>query len=377
MDIKKITSNPMYKYLFLLTIAITIGFQGWRTLFNNFAVDTVGINGLQVGIIQSFREIPGFLALFVVYILLIIKEHRLAAFSTLILGLGVSITGYLPTYYGLIFSTIIMSTGFHYFETTNQSLTLQYFSKAESPHVFGSLRSFSAICNIIVGASIWILSQFLSLQEMFLIIGFTVVLFSLYAFFADPVNKELPVQKKKMVLRKKYWLFYVLNFLTGARRQVFVVFAVFLLVKHYNFSVKAITILFIINNIINFFINPFIARLIIRYGERKILSFEYIALVFIFMAYAFIENQYVAALLYILDHIFFNFYIGLKTYFHKTADPEDIAPSMAVGFTINHISAVIIPIFGGLLWMLNWRIPFIAGAILSFVSIFFARKIRT
>ena len=82
-------------------------------------------------------------------------------------------------------------------------------------------------------------------------------------------------------------------------------------------------------------------------------------------------------LLYILDHIFFSFAMATKTYFQKVADPRDIAPSMAVGFTINHIAAVVLPALGGFLWMLDYRIPFIAGACMSAVSLAAVQLIRT
>jgi len=154
-------------------------------------------------------------------------------------------------------------------------------------------------------------------------------------------------------------------------------FAVFLLVKKFQFSVQELTILFIFNNLVNFFLSPLIGRLIIRLGERKVLSVEYISLIFVFLAYAFFESKLVMAVLYILDHIFFNFAIAIKTYFQKVGDPRDIGPSMAVGFTINHIAAVIFPVVGGFLWMLDYRIPFIIGAGISAVSLAAAQKIIT
>lgn len=373
-DLKK---NIMYQYLMLLVIAATAGHQGWRTLFNNLAVDEVGINGFQVGVIQSVREIPGFLALLVVYLLLVIKEHRLSAISVLFVGLGVALTGFFPSFYGLIFTTLIMSIGFHYFETTNKSLTLQYFSIEKSPFVFAKQKSWTAIANISMGAFIYGISHVLSLQSSFILIGLAVFAMGVWALFWKPTDKNIIPQNKGMVLRKKYWLFYVLNFLSGARRQIFVVFAVFMLVEKYNYSVSDIAILFVVNNIITYFISPYIARGINRFGERKMLSAEYFSLIFVFMGYAFIENGLLIAGLYVIDHVFFGFSMGINTYFQKTGDQKDIAPSMAVGFGINHISAVVIPVIGGFLWMINPQIPFLAGAILSIVSLGFVQLIRT
>ena len=127
----------------------------------------------------------------------------------------------------------------------------------------------------------------------------------------------------------------------------------------------------------NFLLAPVIAKAINRFGERKVLSLEYSSLIFIFGAYAFVNNPWIVGVLYVLDHVFFNFSIAIKTYFHKTGDTEDIAPSMAVSFTINHIAAVVFPLFGGILWILDWRIPFIIGAVISALSLFFVQFIRT
>lgn len=365
----------MFKYLSVLTICSTLGLYVWRTLFDNFAVNEVLLDGVHIGLLQSVREIPGFLALLVVYALLIIKEHRLSALSVLILGIGVMATGLLPSFSGLIFTTLIMSFGFHYFETTNQSLTLQYFNKETSPIIFGKLRSYSAASNIIASGLILLLAPHLSYASLYFVFGGIVACSALWAFNQNPTSQNIVPQKKKMVLRKKYWLFYTLTFMAGARRQIFIAFAVFLLVKNFNFSVTEVALLFLINNLINYFLSPFIGKCIVRFGERHVLSLEYFSLVFIFVAYATVDSKLLIALLYIADHIFFNFAIAIRTFFQKIADPSDIAPSMAVGFTINHIAAVFLPAVGGLLWMVDYRIPFIMGAVLSLISLALVQQI--
>ncbi|MCK5312713.1 MAG: hypothetical protein KAJ62_11415 [Desulfobacteraceae bacterium] len=248
---KNITKNPMFRYLILLTICSTVGLQTWRTLFNNFSVEIVNLNGYQVGVIQSVREIPGFLALLVIYFLFIIKEHRLSALSILLLGLGIALTGFLPFYQGVIITTLIMSFGFHYYETTNQSLTLQYFGKEISPWVFGKQRSLAAATNIVVGTCIFFLTPILSYTQLYLLFGLLIVAASLWALTQNPTDKNIVPQHKKMIFKKKYSLFYFLTFMSGARRQIFMAFAIFLMVKNFNFSIQEITALFVVNNIIN------------------------------------------------------------------------------------------------------------------------------
>lgn len=368
--------KPMYRFLMVLTISSTIGLQAWTTLFNNFAVEQVGLTGSQVGVIQSVREIPGFLTLLAVFFMLIIKEHRLSALSILFLGVGLGITGIFPSYAGLMTTTLIMSFGFHYYETTNQSLTLQYFDTQTSPWVFGKLRSIAAASSIAIGIFIYVVAGLLDFSKTYLIIGGIITATAIWGFIGNPTDINIVPQHKKMIFRWRYWLFYFLTFMAGARRQIFMAFAVFLLVEKFHYTVQEVTILFVVNNLVNYFLSPFIGNCIIRFGERKVLSLEYASLIVIFLAYAVVDSGWAVALLYILDHIFFNFAIAIRTYFQKVADPKDIAPSMAVGFTINHIAAVFIPALGGALWMVDYRIPFVVGAFLSLISLMAVQKIR-
>ena len=366
----------MYRYLLVLTIASTAGLQIWRTLFNNFAVESAGLDGIHVGILQSVREIPGFLALLAVYLILIIQEHRLSALSVLVLGIGVAATGSFPSFGGLILTTLVMSFGFHYFETTNQSLTLQYFDARTSPWVFGKQRSYAAAANISVGILIYTLSPVMNYASLYAVLGGVIIVMALWGFSRDPSDRDLVPQHKKMIFRRRYWLFYFLTFMSGARRQIFTAFAVFLMVKVFEYSVQEIAILFLVNNMVNYIISPMIGRAIIAYGERKVLTVEYASLILVFIAYAFVGSKWIVALLYVLDHIFFNFAIAIRTYFQKVSHPKDIAPSMAVGFTINHIAAVVLPVLGGMAWMVDYRIVFLCGAGMSLISLIAVQKIK-
>src|SRR3546814_8002703 len=140
-----------------------------------------------------------------------------------------------------------------------------------------------------------------------------------------------------MVLRKRYWLYYALVFMSGARRQIFTVFAGFLMVEKFHYDVGAIALLFLLNAAINTWLAPKIGRYIARVGERQALIFEYIGLIGVFAASAFVENAAVAAGLYVVDHMFFALAIAIKTYFQKIADPADIASTAGVKIGRAHV----------------------------------------
>jgi predicted MFS family arabinose efflux permease len=369
--------KPMLRFLAVMTAASMVGLQGYTILFNNYAVEVLNLDGNGVGFVQSVREIPGFLALLAVFLILIMKEHRLAALSIAFLGCGTALTGLLPSFSGLIFTTLVMSFGFHYYETTNQSLTLQYFSKGVSPIVFGRLRSLAAASSIASGVLIWVLGLFLEYRGTFLVTGGLVFMVGLWGLLQDPTHKNVAPQRQRMILKKKYMLYYILTFLAGARRQIFTVFSIFLLVKIFQFSVRDMTLLFIVNNTIAWIANPLIGKAIVKFGERRISSIEYAGVIMIFLVYAFTGSKILAASMYILDNILFNFSVAIRTYFQKIGDPKDIAASMAVGFTINHIAAVFLPALGGLLWMIDYRIPFLAGAVLGVASLIAAQFMKS
>lgn len=368
--------NKAYPFLLLLTAAVSIGLQGWRTLFSNYAVHVVKADGFWIGLIESVREIPGLLSCVVVYFLYLFREHKLMSHSTLILGLGVLITGLFPFKMGLLTATLVMSIGFHFAETCRQSLVLQCFELDESAGAFGYIRSVTAMSNIGVGLLIYAFTFFASMSATLVTIGMIAMLVALYSYFMKFPTEKTGGQRKKMVVKRKYWLFYLLNFLAGSRRQIFIVFSVLLLVQKYNFTVKGIAVLFICSNFFNAFMAERLSRKIDELGERKILVFESIIAFSIFMAYAFIDNGYLAASLCVVDSVVFSFLIAIKTYLHKIADRPDIASSTAVGFTFNHIAAVVFPIIGGIMWMYDKRIPFIIGGALSIISLLCANLIK-
>ena len=202
LETDSIKRNPMFVYLVVLTISSTVGLQTWTTLFNNFAVDVAKLGGNHVGMIQSIREIPGFLALLAVFVIRFIPEHRLSAVSILVLGVGLAATGFFPSFVGIALTTLVSSFGFHYYETTNMSLTLQYFKKHESPWVFGRLTSLAAATSIGIGLLIWLMMTYLSFSQVYLIVGAVIASAGLWAFTRDPSDPQALPQRKRMILRK-------------------------------------------------------------------------------------------------------------------------------------------------------------------------------
>ena len=338
-------------FLILMAVAMPLSFSTWMALINNFAIERAAFTGVEIGILQSLREIPGFLAFAVVFLLLLMREQTLGLVSLLLLGIGTAITGALPSVVGLYATTVLMSLGFHYYETVRQSLVLQWISKEEAPHFMGQLIAVGSFSGLISFALIWfgIDKGGLDMVWVYVIAGGSTMAITLFCWVTFPRFPEKVEQHKKLFMRGRYWLYYLITFMAGARRQIFVVFAGFLMVEKFGFSVTSITLMFLVNGGLNMYVAPKIGKLIAHWGERRALTFEYVGLVGVFVTYAFVDTAWIAVILYIIDHMFFSMAIAIKTYFQKIADPADMASQAGVAFSINHIAAVVIPAAFGFL----------------------------
>lgn len=365
--------------LFLLAGASPIAFATWQALLNNFVVESVSFTGVEIGILQSLREIPGFLAFTVVFVLLVVKQQNFAILSLIVLGLGTALTGFFPSALGLYITTVIMSIGFHYLETMQTSLSLQWLDKQEAPRVLGQIIAMRSFASLVVlgGLFVWLKFYDADYTVIYLVAGILTVTIGLFCWFTIPHHPDHVAQKKELFLRKRYWLYYVLTFLAGARRQIFTVFAGFLLVQKFGFAVDTIVLLFLVNSALNIWIAPKIGELISHIGERHVLTLEYAGLIIIFLSYAVVESAVIALILYLLDHLFFSMAIAIKTYFQKIADPADIAATSGISFTINHIAAVLLPAALGFVWIIEPGLVFVIGAGIAVMSLLLSQLIPT
>ena len=363
--------------LIVMTIAMTLAFATWMALLNNFVVERAAFTGKEIGILQSIREIPGFLAFTTVFVLLLIREQIFAYISLAVLGIGVALSGYFPSEAGLYLTTFVMSVGFHYYETVKQSLSLQWLSIDEAPAVLGKLIAVSSVASLVVYSFLWLGQGYLSLsyETIYFVAGGSCFILTLFMWLGFPTFTSVIPQRKHLLLRKRYWLYYALTFMGGARRQIFMVFAGFLMVEKFGYSVSDIAALFIINHLFNWAFASRIGVLVGRIGERRALTFEYCGLFCVFTAYAFVDSAAWAGALYVADHLFFSLAIAIKTYFQKIADPADMASTAGVAFTINHIAAVFIPVLCGLVWLVSPMLVFLMGSVMALISLLLARNI--
>ena len=367
--------------LFLMAAAMPIAFATWSALLNNFVIEVADFDGSDIGLLHTVREIPGFLAVGVIAIIIFMREQVLGLVSLILLGAATAITAWFPSLGGILTITMLSSIGFHYYETVNQSLQLQWLPKDRAPQVLGWLVAAGSAATLFSYGLIVLLWEPLGLTYniVYMLSGGLTAAIALFCLLAYPQFEAPNPQIKRLILRKRYWLYYALQFMSGARRQIFVVFAGFMMVEKFGFAVHEVTALYLINLLANMVFGPFMGKAVAVFGERNTLCFEYVGLIIVFLAYGGIYffgwGVLLAATLYVVDHLFFALALALKTYFQKIADPGDIAPTAAVAFTINHIAAVFLPVGLGLLWLLSPGAVFALAAGMAGVSLILAMMI--
>lgn len=358
-------------FFMALTFVNWLSFAAWQAMLANFTIEQAGFSWQQTGLQQTVREIPGFLAFTAIVWIMFFREQAVAYASLIVMGVGIALTGFFPTLGGVLLTTTIMSIGFHYFETVSQSLQLQLLPKAEAPRIMGRVATAGAVAQIVAYGSLYVtdLLGYRSYPVMYATVGIVSLALLLAAWLYFPRFDGTVPQRKSIVIRKRYWLYYLMQFMGGARRQIFIAFAAFLLVKQFDFGVKDIALLMLVTAVLTMLFASQIGALVGRIGERNTLILENVVLITVFAGYATTTSPAVAAVLYVIDGVFFTLYIAQRTYLQKIADPGDMAATSSVSFTINHTAAVVIPVCFGMLGMGNPALIFWLGVAIASISL--------
>ncbi len=371
-------NRRMLVYLVVSNFMLYFGFRFWQAMFNNFAVEEMGVGPASIGWIQAVREVPGLMGFLVGFLALFFSEVRIMALSVALMGVGMFLTGQATNIPFLLVSTVVMSLGFHFFYPSNNAMVLMAVEKQHAPKTLGQLSSLAALAAVLATGAVYLLAGSWGYRRLFMVAGGMVAAGGLLLLPLGGAKKGLP-PRRRVVLRRRYWLYYVLSFLMGSRRHIFTTFAIFLLVREYDISVQMTATLFLINNLINAYALQLVGKLVGRLGERLMLSVAFGTLAFVFLGYAYVTYLPLLFALYVIDNILFGFNLALMTYFQKIAvTPEEVTSNLSVAQTIEHIAAVVVPVLGGTVWELfGSQAPFLAGVGIVLVSLTLTQFMRT
>ncbi|MFQ6014310.1 MAG: MFS transporter [Anaerolineae bacterium] len=366
--------RDIYKALLLTNFLLFFGFNLWRAIFNNFAVEELGVQANQIGLIQSLREIPGLIGFSVGFLALFLAEINILGLSVMLLGAGLAATGWAYDFASLILGTLVMSVGFHFFFSSSSSVVLMLATKDESPKVLGRLRSIGSFAAVVATIMVFLIVEPLGYRGLLYLAGGVTFLGGLVTFLRSP--KSLGVSfEQRIIFRRRYMLYYVLTFLMGSRRHIFTTFAIFLLVSVHGISAQQTAILFLVNSLLTTYAYQQLGRLVSRFGERRILTVNFILLALVFLGYAYISYLPILYLLFVIDNILFGLSITLSTYFQKIATPEEITSNISMAQTINHVAALFVPAAGGVIWTLYGpQATFLAGVAIVLISLVLTQR---
>lgn len=354
---------------------------------NNFLHETFLISDLQRGLMEFPRELPGLLTVFVSAALFFLCSRRQAALANILCAIGILFIGfYSPGFSVMLIWLFIFSIGQHLFLPLNQSIGMEMAVRGETGKRLGQLSAVANVAMIIGSFAIFIGFRFLNLNfkisYVASFLGFVAV-----AVLISMMKKDEPVSMKmKFQLRREYKLYYWLSILYGTRKQIFLTFAPWVLVTVFQQKTQVVATLLTIGGVIGIFFKPMLGKAIDKLGERFILTAEAIVLIFVCVGYGFSRSiftetaaMYVAFSCYIVDQMLIAAGMARATYMQKIAlKPEDVAQTLTMGVSIDHIFSIAIAVSGGFIW-LKWgyQYVFLIGAIIAVVNFFSAMRIKT
>ena len=356
--------SPFF-WLSAATFCFGLGMALFLTISTNFMVEELGIRPDQLGLLETIREVPGLLAVLTGAMVMLVAEPLVGLIALVLLGIGYVNYFHVQSIETLIVFSVIGSVGFHLWWPVSNTIALRLSAPEIQGRRLGQLRSVTAVAQLVGVGIVALFVAGIGIRPLFIVSGAIVVVGGLMVFRIRGLRRVRSTQR--LVLRRRYWLYYVLTFLDGGRRHIFMTFAIFLLVRDHGVDVHTIAMLGLVNGVVTVGGAYVFGRLIDRLGERPVLVVSFGALALIFSGYATISSLTGLFALYVLDNLFFSAEIGVTTYLRKMLIvPEDLRPSLVVGLTMNHVAAVVVPVTGGVLWAaFGYQVPFVGGAILA------------
>jgi len=355
-------------FLGLAVAAVGFGLHVQMGMNANFVGEEMKITAYQQGVLEAYRESCGILALLVLAGLAGLAEPLVGAAMLVLTAVGLGAYAYVPSYFWLVAWSLVWSQGLHVWMPLPNSMALALAEPGRQGHRLGQIRAAGAVGSALGLAVVLTLHKLgVHIRPLWLVAGAAVML---GAAACLGIPRRIKTPGPRLVLRRKYALYYALCLLEGWRKQIFVAFAGYLLVTKYGVPLERMLILWIVIQAIGWVASPLVGRVIDRVGERPVLVFYYACLTCFFVGYAYVPNATVLQILFVVDCAFFVLVMALTTYVSRIAPPAEHTPTLSMGVAMNHVSAVLMPLVGGLLWRhFGPRWAFLAGAAAAVISI--------
>lgn len=360
------------------------------SVFNNFLSDTFHLTVSQRTIMEFPRELPGFLVVFVSGALIFIGDVRIASLANMIAAFGLLGLGHFSSdFYVMMAWMTVYSMGQHLFMPMSNSIGMNLAEDGNLGKVLGRINGLNTAAYM--GTSLITAFIFRHMKVnysiAFSIAALAFMSSSILILFMKP---HKPKSKgKKFFLRKEYKLFYWLNVLYGARKQIFITFGPWVLIKVFSQGVSTFAVLGFFIAGLGIIVKPYVGSMIDKRGERFVLAFEAVALIVICTGYALAESISgalgidKAALLiicscFVIDQLLNATSMARATYIKKIAvSPEDVSPTLSMGLSIDHAVSMVVPWLGSLVWnAFGYEYVFVLGALIAVGNLILTRHIK-
>lgn len=356
------------------------------TVFNNYLSDVYKLSATARGIVEFPRELPGMLIVIVLGILSFLGDIRASVIGMLFAALGMIGLGlFSPTFALMLIWMMILSLGTHIFMPLSASIGMNLSHKKNYGLRLGRFNAYNLVATIIGYAIVWVGFKYLGLTyQIAFVIASLFYIFAAFALgFMNPRKPE--VKKPRFIFKKKYTLYYCLSIVNGARKQIFLTFAPWVLIQVYHLDPPVFAILGLIVSVVSILTRTIVGNAIDIKGERFVLSLEAIVLIVICMGYAFAADiapagiaVVIIASCYIIDNSLSVVEMARSTYIKKIAvHPDDVTPTLSAGTSFDHVIAMSIPFLGGLLWtQMGYKYVFMVAALIALLNLFMSMKIK-
>lgn len=379
------SAHAQRAFLLLAGATVAFGFSmaAQQNIVSNFFENELGLEGPQFGYITAIREIPGFLLIFLTAALYRLSLPHLTAIAMVLLAIGFGFFGFATSFWTVAPWVVISSMGYHTWLQTQTALGMSLTEEKKSGSVLGQLTAVYQAGALAAMAFVFVVFHFewIDFKGMFIICGLlALVAAALIMRFPNMHNGqrlEVKPERERLVMKRDYNLYYKLSLLDGARQQIFFSFGLWVLVDHFKLGVPAISLIMLTTSALAMTSGPWIGRMLDKHGERQMLGVVNIAYIVALLGYGLIDNTAVAVGCYVIYSLIMPLSaMGASVYLRKIAPSRDVAPSLAMGVTMQHAAAIVIPVVTGfVLNFVGYQIPFLVASCFAFITVFVTRRL--
>ncbi len=374
--------------VFLAGMAL-LGIAGgvFETTFNNFLHDTYRMDADTRGWLEFPRELPGLLCALFAGLMCFLPESLVASAAAGAVGLGMLGLAFWGGHWtAMLLCMLLWSLGTHLGMPVRSSLSIALAREGRIGRRLGQIQGTAIAASIGGCLLVWIGMKYLRADYRLIFAAGGAAALAAAGVLLGMRMPGAHLERPKFVWNRRYGLYYMLAFLFGARKQVFITFGPWVLVKVFDQPAYIFAQLWIVAAVLGIVFQPALGRAIDRFGERRVLMADSVCVFLVCAGYGsahWLDNRAAAlGLLYacfVGDQLLFGVNMARDTYLAKIAvRPEDISPTLSLGVTINHLVSMSIPAAGGLLWMKYGHPAVFAGAAgIAALMFVVSRQVRT